>query len=228
MQGVTKVRPAPGVLSSFDERGCAVVDTLHDTWLYLTGEEAWVWQSVEITGTTGHLEGGCDMETLHYFVEAGLMILEEEDASVPFTYLDPDVYEYEHVDRRHPLRPDRVGSAALQRSWWQAARLDRRPLHRIVQRVRAVHAEGHPYLDGPSLHCFHQDVIETVPWWNVRAGLYSQRTVALATCMAARHAKARVDLAFGMSHAERSPAWWCSVPQGTAGRPEETLMVATV
>jgi hypothetical protein len=52
--------------------------------------------------------------------------------------------------------------------------------------------------------------------------------MALAVCLAAHRAGARVDLAFGMSHSGREEAWWCSVPEGSCGRPDRALLISTV
>lgn len=228
MQGVTKIRPTPGVLSAFDERGCAVVDTLHDHWMYLTGDEAWVWQSVEVTGTAGHLSHPGDIAVLRYFIESGLMIVEDDTTSVPFTYLDPGEYEYEDADRRSPLCPEPPGRHVLHRAWWQAARLERKAVHRIIQRTRSLHAGRHRYLDEPALKRFHLLAVESAPWWIIRSGRCTPRAAALVTCLAAHHVKARVDLSFGMTHHGRGPAWWCSVPQGSAGRPDGSLLISSV
>lgn len=226
MQGVTRVRPVPGVLSAFDERGCAVVDTLRDRWLYLTGEEAWVWQSVEVTGTTTHLEGD-DSTYLHYFVDTGLLMVEDDTTAIPFTHLDPGIDEDACRDRRPPMEAVDLSYTAIQRAWRQAVLLDRRPMYKIVQRVRGLRLPARRYLREPGLRRLQVQMVNSVPWWVMRSGRYTERATALAVCLAAHRARARVDLSFGMSHTGRSEAWWCSVPEGTVGRPDASLLISS-
>jgi hypothetical protein len=218
----------PGVLSAFDERGCVVVDTLRDRWLYLTGEEAWVWQTVEITGSTGHLEDQDDLEALHFFVDTGLLMMEEDTTSIPFTALEPGAYEYETLECGTVIEVPRPSSLLIQRAWITAVPLHRRPMYKIVQRMNTLRDSGHHYLTVMALAQLQTRIINATPWWVLRTRNYNQRSVAIATCLAAHALKSRADLSFGMSHTERASAWWCTVPEGPVGRPDETLAVSTV
>lgn len=227
MQGVTKVRLTPGVMSAFDERGCAVVDTVKDRWLYLTGDEAWVWQSVEVTGSTHHLDGGDEATYLHYFVDTGLLMMEDDTTAIPFTHLDPGVHDDPWPDTRPPMEGVDLSYAAIQRAWRQAVILDRRPMYRVVQRVRGLRLPARRYLRESGLRRLHVQMTNSVPWWVMRTGRYTERSTALAVCLAAHRAGARVDLSFGMSHTGRAEAWWCSVPEGTVGRPKASLLISS-
>lgn len=227
MQGVTKVRPMPGVISAFDERGCAVVDTLNDRWMYLTGDPAWVWESVEVTGTTAHLITE-DMEHLRLFVEAGLMTVECEAVSAPFPTLEP-VDQAPTSSPGAPQALPHITLRQLRRAWRKALHIETLSLHRLGHRVEAIHRKsGHPYLTTHAAGQLHLKIMKAAPWRATYFYRCTQRTIALATVIAADLVQTRIDLTFGMSHTAKAPSWWCSVPEGPVARPQETLAVSTL
>lgn len=227
MRGVTTYRPAPGVLSACDIHGCAVVDTRNDQWLYFTGDEAWAWETTELLGTSDHLEPS-DLPYLNFFLDSGLMVAEDE-TYVPLSRLEPEVFEYEKAMPVRSVSLERQSSTILRRAWRRAARVQRNHPARTLEKARRIHQSDLPYADADSLRRLYVHVINSVPWWVVRTGRYSRRSVALAVCIAAHLGGARVDLSFGVQNSDpHPPAWWCTVPEGPYGRSEDVLLVGTV
>lgn len=216
----------PGVVSSFDERGCAVVDTLHDRWMYLSGDQAWVWESVEVTGSTAHLLDE-DMEHLRFFVEAGLMTLERESPSLPF----PELKTPHWPPANPPGAPQELPHVTLRqlrRAWGKALRIESLSLHRLGHRIEALHRQpGQRYLTARAAGQLHLMTLKAAPWRATYFYRCTERTIAMATVIAASLLGARVDLTFGMSHTAKSPSWWCTVPDGPVARPQATLAVST-
>lgn len=216
----------PGVISAFDERGCAVVDTLNDRWMYLTGDPAWVWESVEVTGTTAHLVTE-DMEHLRLFMEAGLMTVQCEAVSAPFP-------AQEVLSRSEPPSPGtsrelpHITLRQLRHAWRKTLHIETLSLHRLGHRVEALHRKsGHEYLAPHAAGQLHLKIMKAAPWRATYFYRCTQRTIALATVLAADLVGTRVDLTFGMSHTTKAPSWWCSVPDGPVARPQGTLAVST-
>ena len=228
MQGVTTIRPAPGVMSACDTHGCAVVDTIRNQWLYFTGDEAWTWESVELLGSADHLDAS-EMPYVHFFLDSGLMVA-EDDTHVPFARLEPEVFEFETPPLpQESIRIDRPTPALLRRAWRKSAYAQTRSLAKTVETARKIHRTPLPYADLDSVRRLYIHMINYVPWWVVKAGRYNRRSLNLAVCLAAHTSGARVDLSFGVQNRElHASAWWCSVPEGSVGRFDDVLMVATV
>lgn len=222
MRSVTNLVPASGVLSSFDERATAVVDTLSDTWHYFTGDRAWAWQAVHVTGNLNALEDE-EIAYVAEFMDHGLIIKDDEEsrgshfsAWPPDFHLD-DVEDIE-IPEEHTFRKE------VSRAWSTTKEISKSPLSHTLGTLRYAHEEGFPFASVETTREVWRRVSQSMPWW-FSSRHHTQKNITLATVLALHRLGARSDFAFGMSHRTRKATFWCATPEGDVGRKSECLPV---
>ena len=222
MHAMTNLVPAPGVLFAFDEKACAVVHTINGSWHYLTGDRAWAWQAVHVTGTVNSLDEA-EVNYVAEFMDYELIINDMEaltnpifDSGSPSCTVD-DVGDVDLSSRRS-LRK------AISRSWPEALRLGTSTLANTLRTIRYAHEEGFPFVPLEAAKDIQEAVIRHVPWW-VPSRHRTSKAVTTVTTVAAHRLGVRMDFSFGMSHQTQEAASWCSTPEGHVGRSKEVLVI---
>lgn len=223
MHTVTNLVPAPGVLFAFDEKACAVVHTINDSWHYLTGDRAWAWQAVQVTGTVNSLDAA-EVNYVEEFMDDELIINDMATLPKPIlrygTSSSPIEEDVEDVD----LSSRRSLRKAISRSWSEAVKLDRSSFCGILRTIEYAHEESFPFPPVETAVDLQKAVERHTPWW-VLARHRTPRTLATATVVAAHNLDVRLDFSFGMSHQTQQAAFWCSTPEGHIGRGQDVLVI---
>lgn len=222
MHTVTNLVPAPGVLFAFDERACAVVDTINDSWHYFTEGRAWAWQAVHVTGTVNSL----DDEEVNYvaeFMDEGLMINDTKTLMNPIFESKEAFYGAEDVEDVE-IPSGRSLRKVISRSWSEAVNMERSTLASALRTLRYAHEEGFPFAPTATAENLQGFILRKIPWW-VPARYRTSRNIATATVVAAHILGARIDISFGVSHQTREPTFWCSTPGGSVGKSEDILAI---
>lgn len=222
MRMATYLAPAPGVLSGYDVNACAVVDTRCDRWLYLTGDSAWAWQTVCVTGGVSSLDEP-EMEHIQTFADLDLIRPEEKDKAAEGF---PETEEPATMRGGSALPTRRRMRRIARRAWRRALPLHRAPLEATIAHLRSLRTPGMGYLTPGETFLVVKDATQA-PWWTPPRH-YSDRSIATAAVLAAHQMRGRLDLCFGVCHRTREPVFWCSTsPQGQ-GVGEDYLLVGRV
>jgi hypothetical protein len=221
MRMATYLAPSPGVLSGYDVNACAVVDTRCDRWLYLTGDSAWAWQTVCVTGGVTSLDES-EMEHVQVFADLDLIRPEERDKAgqnPPESGCAPEPGRTTASTRRRMRRVAR-------RSWWRALPLHRAPLAETIAVLNSLHSQKKPYLTPGEAFLITKDA-SRAPWW-VPPQQYTDRSISTAAVLAAHQLQGRLDLCFGVCHRSQEPTFWCSSPQAGPEMGDDYLLVGRV
>lgn len=218
MRMATYLAPSPGVLSGYDVHACAVVDTRCDRWLYLTGESAWAWQTIRVTGDVSSLDEA-ELEYVQEFADLGLIRPEEKDRAGERAPESSGAPHPGHAPTPTRRRMQRV----TRRSWRRALPLHRSPLWKTLALIRSLHEKGAPYL-APREALLAMEAAGRAPWW-MSPHHYTDRSISTAAVLAAHQLQGRLDLCFGMSHQDREPAFWCATPALDPGVGADYLLV---
>lgn len=219
MRMANYLAPAPGVLSGYDVTACAVVDTRCDRWLYLTGDSAWAWQTVCVTGGVSSLDES-EMEHIQTFADLDLIRPEEKDNAGE---RPPEAAEPAPVRNGAALITRRRMKRTARRAWRRAIPLHRAPLEETIAHLRFLRTANMPYLTPGEAFLTTKDATRA-PWWTPPQH-YSDRSISTAAVLTAHQMRGRLDLCFGVCHRTREPVFWCSASPGGQGAGEDYLLV---
>lgn len=225
MHSVTNLVPAPGVLFAFDERACAVVHTVEDSWHYLTEGRAWAWQSIHVIGTLNSLDNQ-EVEYAAEFMDYGLIINDPSTINKPVSVMGTHDCGAEGVDEVRSI-PRRGLRKTVSRSWSETLKLERSSLSSTLRTLQYAHEEGLPFASIEAVEDIQEAVLRYPPWW-MPVRYRTPRSVAITTAVVAHHLGVRADLSFGMSHQTQDASFWCSTPGGHVGKASETLTIGRV